>query len=354
MVYLEASMKTVYLTKHGRPDKAFEFREELMPVCKPDEIRVRVAASGLNFADVMVRKNLYDGAPKLPAVIGFDAVGWVDDRGSEVHDFNIGDRVAVLSKFGAYAEYLCTPCHAAVKIPSNMDLVDAVALPVQYLTAYYAAAELVTLRARQRVLIHAGAGGLGRALIEWCLYKGCEVFSTAGSTTKINLLKQQGVHHPILYTEQDFVKCIQQITEGKGVDVVFDGIGGANARKSFRCLSAGGRLVLHGASVFSSGHILQKAIQFVRFGWFHPLQLMLSSKSMIAINMMEMAREHPQLIHTLLVELLKHCNEGIFKPTAPHRFNVKEVAKAHAFLENRESHGKIALVWSNQQEESKP
>jgi len=81
---------------------------------------------------------------------------------------------------------------------------------------------------------------------------------------------------------------------------------------------------------------------------------MLSSKSMIAINMMEMAREHPQLIHTLLVELLKHCNEGIFKPTAPHRFNVKEVAKAHAFLENRESHGKIALVWSNQQEESKP
>ncbi|MBK8954448.1 MAG: alcohol dehydrogenase catalytic domain-containing protein [Saprospiraceae bacterium] len=167
-------MKAIYLVRHSCPFRSFEFREIAIPEPKPHEVLIKNICSGLNFADVMVRKNLYDGAPKLPAVIGFDAAGTVVSVGSEIKHLKPGDVVVALSKFNGYAEYVCTSATGVVKIPATWDPVDATALAVQYLTAYYAAAKLVNLQEGDKVLIHSGAGGLGRALIQYCLFKNAQ------------------------------------------------------------------------------------------------------------------------------------------------------------------------------------
>lgn len=338
-------MKVIYLLRHADASRSFEFREVAIPIPGPHDVVFKTICSGLNFADIMVRKNLYDGAPKLPAVIGFDACGTITAVGAEVKNFKPGDVVVALCKFGGYAEYICTPEFGVSKIPSNVDPIDACALAVQYLTAYYAAAKLTQLQEGDKVLIHAGAGGLGRALIQYALFKKCVVFSTAGSEEKIALLKNMGVHHPINYNTSDFANEVKRLTNQKGLDVVFDGIGGSNARKSFKSLATGGRLVLHGASVLSSGNLFSKISQFLSFGLYHPVMLMMPSKSILGINMLEIADHKPEFISQMLSEVLQLTESGIFKPETPHRFPAKDIAEAHAFLENRKSSGKVCIVW---------
>ncbi|MBK9109252.1 MAG: zinc-binding dehydrogenase [Saprospiraceae bacterium] len=338
-------MKAIYLVRHAAASRSFEFREEAIPVPRHSDVVIKTICSGLNFADIMVRKNLYDGAPKLPAVIGFDACGTITAVGAEVKNFKPGDVVVALCKFSGYAEYICTPASGVAKIPEHIDPHDAVALAVQYLTAYYAAAKLTQLQEGDKVLIHAGAGGLGRALIQYALFKKCIVFATAGSEEKITMLKNMGVHHPINYYTSDFAKDVARLTNQKGLDVVFDGIGGSNARKSFKSLATGGRLVLHGASVLSSGNLFSKIFQFLSFGLYHPVMLMMPSKSILGINMLEMADHKPEFISQMLSEVIQLTVSGIFKPETPHRFPAADIAEAHAFLENRKSSGKVCIVW---------
>lgn len=338
-------MKAIFLTRHANPDRAFEFREIEKPSPAADELLIKTTCSGLNFADVMIRRNLYEGAPKLPSVIGFDLTGNVVETGSAVHTFKPGDKVIALCRFGAYAEYVCTPALAAVKIPEGIDPLDAVALSTQYLTAYYAASELVKLHPGDKVLIQSGAGGLGQALIQFALYKKCILFSTAGSDEKIHLLQQMGVHYPINYIKEDFQSVVMKHTNSQGVDVIFDGIGGASVRKGFKCLDTGGRIVCHGASVFISRNLLSKILCFLQFGFYHPVMLMMPSKSILAINMLPLSEKKPAYIQQMLTEVVRLAEEGIFTPKTPHRFAVSEIEQAHLLLESRKSMGKICICW---------
>lgn len=338
-------MKAIYLVRHSAPSRAFEFRDTAVPVPGKNEVLIKSICSGLNFADVMIRKKLYEGAPGLPAVIGFDACGIISEVGSDVKNLKQGDVVVALTLFNGYAEFICVPEFAAAKIPIHIDAIDGVALAVQYLTAYYAAAKLVTLLPGDNVLIHSGAGGLGRALIQFALYKQCIVYSTAGSEEKVQLLKDMGVHFPINYLKSDFKKEMIRITRGKGVDVVFDGTGGANARRSFQGLATGGRLVLHGASSLSSGNLFHKIIQLLSFGIYHPVMLMMPSKSILGVNMLELAKDKPEFVGNMLGEVVRLAEMGVFTPKTFHPFPVSEIAEAHALLESRKSYGKVCLVW---------
>ncbi len=338
-------MKAIILTRHTNPDRAFELREVEKPAPAADEVLIKTTCSGLNFADVMIRRNLYDGAPKLPSIIGFDLAGTVVETGSAVHDIKIGDPVIALCRFGAYAEYVCTPAQAVVKIPSGIDPLDAVALTTQYVTAYYAAAELVQLHPEDKVLIQSGAGGLGQALIQYALHKKCTLFSTAGSEEKINLLTKMGVQYPINYNKEDFRKVIMKHTQHQGVDIIFDGIGGSSVRKGFTCLNTGGRIVCHGASVFISRNFLSKILCFLQFGLYHPVMLMMPSKSILGINMLPVSEKKPQLIQHILQEVVRLTESGVFTPKTPHRFSVDEIGQAHTLLETRKSMGKICICW---------
>src|ERR1017187_3128472 len=190
-------MKAIYIIKHGGADEAFEVRETPKPVPKPGEVLVKVEAFGLNFADVMARKGMYRDAPPIPSLIGYDVCGTVERIGSNVANVAEGDRVTAMTRFGGYAEYALTDARAVAKIPENIDAAEATALTTQYCTAYYCAAEIVNLYQGDRVVIHSAAGGVGAALMQYAKYKGCEIFATTSSDSKVDLLKQTGAQHVI-------------------------------------------------------------------------------------------------------------------------------------------------------------
>lgn len=338
-------MKAIYLVNTGASNSAFKLRETEKPFPKAHEVLIKVHCFGLNFADVMARKGMYQDAPPIPALLGYDVAGTVEQVGSGVTHLLVGDRVTAMTRFGGYAEYAVTDARAAAKIPENISFADATALTTQYCTAYYAAAVAVNLFPGNKVLIHSGAGGVGSALIQFAKWRGCEIFSTAGSSSKLELLKQQGVQHPINYIEQDFEDEIKQLTKGEGVDVIFDAVGGSYVRKGFRSLAAGGRIVCYGAADLSSKNIFGKISALLAFGIYHPVMFMTSSKGIIGLNMLRIADNKPEALQHCLNQVIQLTEQGVFKPTIGKVFNASEIAAAHDFLESRKSTGKIAVTW---------
>jgi NADPH:quinone reductase-like Zn-dependent oxidoreductase len=337
-------MKAVVLVKTGTSG-SFEIREVATPVAKPGEVLIKVEAFGLNFADVMARKGMYQDAPPLPSILGYDVAGTVDAVGTGVTNVKPGDKVTAMTRFGGYAEYAITDARAIAIIPASMDSATATALTTQYCTAYFAAAEMVNLHKGDKVLIQSGAGGVGTALIQFARYKGCEIFSTAGSEIKLNYLRAQGVQHPINYTTQDFETAIKDATGGKGVDVIFDAVGGKYVKKGFRSLASGGRLLCYGAADMSDKNIFGKIKAGLDFGIYHPAMFMMNAKSMLGVNMLRIADNKPEVLQRCLGEVVRLTTEGVFTPTLGKVFPVAAIDAAHQYLETRQSMGKVAVTW---------
>jgi NADPH:quinone reductase-like Zn-dependent oxidoreductase len=338
-------MKAAVLVKNGKAATAFEIREVTKPQPGEEEVLIKVAAFGLNFADVMARNGMYKEAPPLPAILGYDVAGYVEAVGAKVTALKPGDRVAGMTRFGGYAEYAVTKASAVAVIPADMDMAAATALATQYCTAYYLAAEVTNLYKDDKVLIQSGAGGVGTALIQFAKYKGCEIFSTAGSDEKLDYLSSLGVQHPINYTTQDFEAIIKNSTASKGVDVIFDAVGGSSVKKGFRLLAAGGRLLCYGAADMSGKNIFGKINAALGFGFYHPLMLMMPSKAIIGVNMLRIADEKPAVIQRCLQAVVKLTSDGIFKPVLGKSFSVTAIGEAHEYLEKRKSTGKVAVLW---------
>lgn len=338
-------MKAIFLVKNGSAASAFEFREIPIPVPQPEQVLIKVDAFGLNFADIMARNGMYKEAPPIPCVLGYDVAGTVASVGGSVTHVKKGDRVTAMTRFGGYAEYALTDARATAIIPDTMEATTATALTTQFCTAYFAAAEMINLHPGDKVLIQSGAGGVGTALIQFAKYKQCEIFSTAGSAEKIEHLKSVGVHHPINYKNQDFENEIKQITGAKGVDVIFDAVGGKSVKKGFRSLAAGGRIVCYGAADMNDKNIFGKIKAALGFGFYHPVMLMMPSKGMIGINMLRVADNQPETLQRCLNAVIKLTEEGIFNPSIGKVFPATEIAAAHEYLESRKSMGKIAVKW---------
>jgi len=340
-------MKAIALIKTGNAATAFEVREIAKPQPQKGEVLIKVDTFGLNFADVMARKGMYKDAPPLPAILGYDVAGIVDAIGENVSTLKIGDRVTAMTRFGGYAEYAVTNASAVAVIPDNIDNATATALTTQYCTAYYAAAEMVNLHEGDKVLIQAGAGGVGTALIQYAKYKKCEIFATAGSDTKLNYLTSLGVHHPINYATQDFeIEIKNLIGEGKGVDVIFDAVGGKSVKKGFRLLAPGGRIVCYGAADLTNKNLFGKLKAVLDFGLYHPLMLIALSKAIIGINMLHIADDKPSVLNRCLEEVVQLTSQGVFTPTLSKVFNAVDIAAAHEYLEKRKSIGKVVMRWS--------
>jgi NADPH2:quinone reductase len=338
-------MKAIFLIKNGSAEKAFETREVSTPNPSTGEVLIKVEAFGLNFADVMARNGMYKDAPPMPCVLGYDVAGTIEKIGEGVTHLKAGDRVTAMTRFGGYAEYAITDARATAIIPETIDAATATALTTQYCTAYFSAAEMVNLHPGDKVLIHSGAGGVGTALIQFAKYKQCEIFSTAGSEEKINYLKKLGVHHPINYQTHDFEKEVNKITGGKGLNVIFDAVGGKSVKKGFRSLAAGGRIICYGASDMTNKNLWGKLKAAIGFGFYHPVMLMMPSKAMIGVNMLSVADQHPLTLQRCLTEVVKLTASGVFKPTVGKVFEASAIAAAHEYLEKRKSMGKIVMKW---------
>lgn len=230
------SMRAVVITAHGGPS-VLKVLEQPKPVPAEGEVLVKVAFAGLNFSDVMARQGMYPDAPPPPSVVGYEASGTVAAVGPSVTSHKVGDRVMVLSRFRAQAEYVCVPAGQALHIPESMPFEDAAALPVVYLTAYHMLFRVSHLRPGMKVLVHMAGGGVGIAALQLCkTVENVTTFGTA-SPSKHAVIREEGCTHPIDYRSQDYASEIQRITNGKGVDLVLDPLGGRDWKKGYQLLA---------------------------------------------------------------------------------------------------------------------
>src|SRR2546426_37491 len=238
-------MKAIQVQKHGGPEVLTLVG---LPVPKPksNEVVVKISAAGINFVDVYFREGRYP-AP-LPFVDGQEAAGIVSEVGSEVKSWKPADRVAYSSILGSYAEYAAVPADRLVRIPETITFEQAAAAMLQGMTAHYLVNSTYPLKKGETVLIHAAAGGVGLLLVQLAKNIGARVIGTAGSEEKATLARNAGADEVIIYTRQDFEVETKRLTDGKGVHVVYDGVGQSTFEKDFNILRPRGYLVLFGGA----------------------------------------------------------------------------------------------------------
>lgn len=343
-----SKMRAAVLVKTGSANNAFEIREVERPVIKDLEVMIKVEAFGLNFADVMARNGLYQDAPPLPSILGYDVVGEVIEVATEEANYLLGKRVVAMTRFGGYAEYAKTDYRACAIISDQLSVTKAAALATQYCTAYYAAYECTNVYEGDYVLIHAAAGGVGTALTQLCKHKGCTVFGTTGSDSKFDYLKENGVDFPINYQKNDYENEVKKLGGGRLLDVAFNSVGGTTFKKDFKLLEKGGKSVIYGAAERSGkkGGALATLGLAWNFGIMSPIQLLMNSKGVIGINMLRIADYRPLVLKRCLEEVVRMTEEGILDPSEGGTFPVEKIGEAHAYLESRKSTGKIAVTWN--------
>ncbi len=337
-------MKAIYLVKYGEADKAFEYREAKIPNPAENEVLIKVHFSGLNFADIIARRGMYPDARKIPALLGYDVAGEISALGKNVTEFKIGQKVCAMTRFGGYAEYVATSKFGVSIIPENIGLPEATILATQACTAYYCAQECTQLHKGERVLIHAAAGGVGSILVQIAKNSGCIVYGTA-SGGKVDYLKELGVDHIIDYTKIDFYDEIR--ASGVKMDAVFDSIGGSVFNKSMKLLGPGGRIICFGAAeqIDSTKNKLKLLSMLWGFGLFSPISLLMQSKSIITVNMLRIADFKPELLSSILKNVVFMVSEGRINLQIDKIFPALEISEAHKYLESRKSKGKVVLDW---------
>ena len=340
-------MKAIHLVRNGDAAQAFEVREVADPVAAAGEVRIAVEAFGLNYADVSARMGLYQDAPPMPSVLGYEVVGRIDAVGEGVSNFSVGQRVTALTRFGGYATSAVTDARAVAVIPDDMDVGVAAALPTQGCTAYYMAADTLNLHEGDHVLIHAAAGGVGTLLVQLCKQRGCIVYGTAGSSEKLDLLTGLGVDHGINYRTTDFVAEIERLRGNQGLDVIFDSIGGSYVRRGLQLLAAGGKIVCFGAASHEAGPLqILRSVKFLAsWGLPHPVPLLMRSRSLMGVNMLRISDERPEVLGRCLRAVVDLAVSGELKPIVGGRYEAAQIGEAHAFLEGRGSVGKIVVTW---------
>lgn len=337
-------MRAVVITEHGAPE-VLQVRDWPEPQPKQGEIRIRVEAAGVNFADISARVGLYPDAPSPPCVVGYEVAGTVESLGPGVNAFQIGEPVLAMTMFGGYGALVCSDARAVARRPETMSVAEAAAFPVVYLTAYHMLHYMQKLHPNDRVLIHAAAGGVGIAAVQMCLAAGVEIYATA-SPSKHEFLKGLGVHHTIDYRSQDFAEEVLKLTSGEGVDVVLDALGGKALAKSYRILRPAGRLVTYGFSQSvqdKKRSLLNVAKEYMRMPRFRWMDLMNNNVGVIGVNMAHMPKR-PDVISHEFAAILDMYSRGIVKPHVDKVFPAEQAAAAHHYIQDRKNVGKIVLT----------
>ena len=335
-------MRSLTVTKFG-PPSVLQIRESADPVAGAGEVLVKVKRAGLNFADVSARVGLYPDAPPPPMVLGYEASGVVEALGGGVSGLAIGDRVLALTRFKGQASHVVAPAGQVKKLPDAMSFDEGAALPVNYLTAYHMLFHVGSLRPGDSILIHMAAGGVGLAAIQLCkLVKDVTIFGTA-SAGKHQLLRDAGVHHPIDYRTQDYVAEVRRLTDGKGVNMVLDALGGPDWNKGFTLLKPAGHLMAFGWANMVSGerrNIFRVVSQFLSMKRYAPMFLMDKNASVSGINVGHLWGE-VELLSSHIDKLLELYNQGVVRPQISEVFPLSKGGEAHTFMQERKNVGKV-------------
>ena len=278
-------MRQVWITKAGPPE-VLQVREAPDPTPRAGEVRIRVEASGINFADLLARMGLYPDAPKLPCVVGYEVAGTVDALGEGVTEAHVGQEVLALTHFGGYADIVCVPAINTFLRPPQMSPQVGAAMLVNYVTAYQLLVVMGSLHRGERVLIQSAAGGVGLAALDICRIYGAQTIGLA-STAKHAFLRSRGLDHALDSRTADVVKEVQQITNGEGVEIVVDAQGGPSWRQSYGLLAPTGRLLTFGVSSLAPGNrrSLRSLLRFVlAVPRFTPLRLINENRGVLGVN----------------------------------------------------------------------
>ncbi|HSO19771.1 MAG TPA: quinone oxidoreductase [Desulfosarcina sp.] len=297
----------------------------------PGEVRLDQEAVGLNYIDIYHRTGLYP-LPALPAVLGLEGAGVVASVGDGVSDFKPGDRVAYAGvPPGAYAQSRCIPAHRLVHLPDAISTQQAAGMMLRGMTARYLLFGCFPVSSGDRILVHAAAGGVGSIVCQWAQHLGAEVIGTVGSPEKAAVAKDNGCRHPIPYTEVDFVEKVKALTDGRGVDVVYDGVGAATFMKSLDCLRPMGTMVSFGQASgsvppFDIGVLSAKG------------SLFLTRPSLMAYT----AKREDLLAHAR--DLFDVVTKGAVKIDIGQTYALADAAQAHQDLEARKTTGSTILI----------
>lgn len=340
-------MKAVWISKHGGRG-VLQVRETPDPPLGRDEVRVRAKACGLNFAEVMARQGLYPDAPKPPCIVGYEGAGVVEERGADVPPgtLEVGTRVLYMAAFGGHADVVNVPAHNAVPIPDAMSFQEAAAIPVTYLTAHHILFEVRRIQPGEHVLIHMAAGGVGTAMLQLCrTVPGVVTYGTC-SGGKHDYVREHGCDYPIDYRTQDYAAEIMRLTDGRGVDLIADPLGGPDWTKGFSLLRPVGMLAAFGVANMNKGekrnlfHVVGTLIKSPRFS---PLKMMDGNRSVAGINMGHLWSEQ-ELMRRQLDSLIEFWKKGQIKPHVFEAYPFERAAEAHAALETRRNVGKVLLI----------
>jgi NADPH:quinone reductase-like Zn-dependent oxidoreductase len=332
-------VRVVEITKHGPPE-VLQIRERPAPA-RPlgDQVLVDVKAAGINFADTMARIGLYQDAPKPPCVVGYEVAGTIAAVGPGVEGLAPGDRVMAGTRFGGYAEHVLAKASDVVPLPDRLTFEQGAAIPVNYSTAWAGLIRYGSLRAGERVLLHAAAGGVGIAATQIAKRHGAEVWGTS-SPGKHAAIRELGVDHPLDYTRKGWERDLPPF------DLVMDAIGGKSFRTSYDLLRPGGRLVCFGASAVTSGEkrsvttALRTVVRMPRFGL---IKQMSSSKAVIGLNMLRLWDDAGTL-DPWIEPLRALMDDGTIAPVVAEAFPFDRAPDAHRMIAERRNVGKVVLV----------
>ncbi len=323
-------MKAVIVNEWVKPDELV-IGEMAAPELGAGQVRIRIRAASINFADILIVQGLYQEKPPFPFIPGGEVGGDVIEVGAGVRHIKAGDRVAALCGTGGFAEEVVCDAMTVVPIPDSMDYVTAAGFVIAYGTSHVGLAHRAKLQAGETLLVHGAAGGVGLTAVELGKLMGATVIATASSAEKLALTREYGATHTINYKEEDFRTRVKEITGNKGADVIYDPVGGDVFDQSLRCIAWEGRLLVVG---FASGRI-PKA----------PANLMLVKNcSIVGLYWGAYARNNPQVLLGSLQQLMAWFDEGKLKPHVSQTYALEEVGAAMDSLLTRKSMGKVVLT----------
>ncbi|MFO1117763.1 MAG: medium chain dehydrogenase/reductase family protein [Beijerinckiaceae bacterium] len=339
-------MRQIWIERFGAPD-VLKVKTAQDPAPGAGEIRIRVEATGVNFADIMGRMGLYPDLPPIPVVPGYEVAGTVDAVGTGVDAGWVGRDVLAMTRFGGYADVVCAPQAQVFARPQGMSAVTAAAIPVNYVTAWQLIVVMGALKKGESVLVHSAGGGVGIAATQIAKHIGATVIGTA-SAGKHDMIRGFGVDHCIDYTREDFETRVREITGGRGVELALDAVGGESFKKSYRALAPTGRLGMFGASSMAQGQTknplaLLKLAASMPWLQFNPVALMNANKGVFGVNVGHMWNEIPR-VAGWLEEILALWSQGIVRPQVAKTFSFEEAADAHAYIQSRANVGKVVLT----------
>jgi NADPH:quinone reductase-like Zn-dependent oxidoreductase len=330
-------MRVVEISKHGGPE-VLKVRERPDPPLGRGEVRIEVAASGINFADVMARIGIYPDAPKPPCVVGYEVAGTILELGEGVEDLSHGQRVLAGTLFGGYASQVVVKAGDVVPLLDRLTFEQGAAIPVQYATAWAGLIGYGNLQPGERVLIHSAGGGVGIAATQIAKRRGAEIYGTA-SPGKHARIKELGVDHPLDYTKDDWERGLPKF------DLIMNAIGGKSLRVSYNQVRAGGRVVAFGASAAVSGekrNLVSGLGTVLRMPRFNMIKQISESKAVIGLNMLSLWKDRGTLA-PWIEPLRELMDDGTIQPVVAGAFSFEQAGEAQRMITERRNVGKVVL-----------